>query len=334
MALLLPGEVGAVRVPPRGVVDPSLVRHRAERPRSIGTQAGGPARRWEGMREHRPGSALHASWLATALAAALTLAVPLTARIGAGASPAGPAAVHAALAARSARTARTARIAVDPAGSARPAPTRIAEPARARPEPALLVHARAGLTAHARASEASPSLGTVASVSKYYRVPLVLWVEAVSRDGRWGRVELPYVWPRRDGWIRLSGLSRATTLIHVEVDLSAHTVTVFRGDRALYRVRAAIGASSSPTPPGEYVVTDRVPFSPGSALGSFAFGISGIQPRLPAGWSGGNQLAIHGTNDPGSIGRSVSAGCVRVSEWALAHFEPLLRLGTPVFVRA
>ena len=280
------------------------------------------------MREHRPGSALHASWLATALAAALTLAVPATARISAGASPAGPPAAHAVPAARTARTS------VNPAGPARPAPTRIAEAARARPEPALLVQARAGLIAHARPSEVSPSLGTVASVSKYYRVPLVLWVEAVTRNGRWGRVELPYVWPRHDGWIRLHGLSRATTLIHVEVDLSAHTVTAFRGDRALYRVRAAIGASSSPTPPGEYMVTDRVPFSPGSALGSFAFGISGIQPRLPAGWSGGDQLAIHGTNDPGSIGRSVSAGCVRVSEWALVRFEPLLRLGTPVVIHA
>jgi hypothetical protein len=84
---------------------------------------------------------------------------------------------------------------------------------------------------------------------------------------------------------------------------------------------------------GDYVVTDRVAFGSGSALGSFAFGISGIQPRLPAGWSGGNQLAIHGTNDPSSIGRSVSAGCVRVSEWSLAHFKPLLQLGTPVLIR-
>ena len=100
-----------------------------------------------------------------------------------------------------------------------------------------------------------------------------------------------------------------------------------------YRVTAATGASWSPTPAGDYVVTDRVPFGSGSALGSFAFGISGIQPRLPAGWSGGNQLAIHGTNDPSSIGRSVSAGCVRVSEWSLAHFKPLLQLGTPVLIR-
>jgi lipoprotein-anchoring transpeptidase ErfK/SrfK len=77
-----------------------------------------------------------------------------------------------------------------------------------------------------------------------------------------------------------------------------------------------------------------VPFSPGSSYGSFAFGISGIQPNLPAGWTGGNQLAIHGTNQPWSIGRSASAGCVRVSESTLARLLPLLRYGTPVIVHA
>jgi lipoprotein-anchoring transpeptidase ErfK/SrfK len=80
-------------------------------------------------------------------------------------------------------------------------------------------------------------------------------------------------------------------------------------------------------------VTDRVAFS-GGALGTFAFGISGIQPRLPAGWSGGNQLAIHGTNQPWSIGTSASAGCVRVSEAMLAKLKPLLAYGTPVVIHA
>jgi lipoprotein-anchoring transpeptidase ErfK/SrfK len=141
------------------------------------------------------------------------------------------------------------------------------------------------------------------------------------------------VWPRTDGWIPLRGLKRETTGVVVSVDLSQHTVRVYQHGQLRYRVAAATGSAWSPTPTGDYVVTDRVPFGSGSALGSFAFGISGIQPRLPAGWSGGNQLAIHGTNDPSSIGRSVSAGCVRVSEWSLAHFEPLLQLGTPVLIR-
>jgi lipoprotein-anchoring transpeptidase ErfK/SrfK len=147
-----------------------------------------------------------------------------------------------------------------------------------------------------------------------------------------GRVELPYTWPRREGWIRLRGLDRDATRVRVEVDLSLHRVTVWRFGKVLFHAAGATGAPSSPTPVGEYFVTDRVPFSAGSALGSFAFGISGIQPRLPAGWSGGNQLAIHGTNNPSSIGRSVSAGCVRVSEATLGRLLPLLEYGTPVII--
>ena len=50
----------------------------------------------------------------------------------------------------------------------------------------------------------------VASVSKYYGVPIVLWVDEINAKGTWGRVELPYVWPRVEGWIPLAGLARET----------------------------------------------------------------------------------------------------------------------------
>ena len=217
-----------------------------------------------------------------------------------------------------------------------------------RPDPASIVRAaeRAGrwtnvlvrvprtLTAYARPRAGARQVGVVPTGSKYYGIPIVAWVETVSADGRWGRVELPYVWPRRDGWIRLRGLTRDETRVRVEVDLSRHMVIVRKFGNILFRASGATGASSSPTPVGEYFVTDRVPFSAGGPLGSFAFGISGIQPRLPAGWSGGNQLAIHGTNNPSSIGRSASAGCVRVSEATLDRLMPLLRYGTPVIVHA
>ena len=120
--------------------------------------------------------------------------------------------------------------------------------------------------------------------------------------------------------------------MRVEVDLSSHLVTVRRFGRVLFRAPGR--PAPSPTPVGEYFVTDRVAFPAGSPSASFAFGISGIQPRLPAGWSGGNQLAIHGTNNPWSIGRSASAGCIRVSEATLDRLLPLLAYGTPVIVRA
>jgi len=199
-----------------------------------------------------------------------------------------------------------------------------------RPARHLLVRAEPGMVARTNPWAGARAIGEIATVSRYYREPLVLWVEEVSRSGAWGRVELPYVWPRREGWIALDGLRRLATRIEVRVDLSDRLVRVFRGGELLFGLPGAIGAPVSPTPPGDYVVTDRVPFSAGSSLGTFAFGISGIQPNLPPGWSGGDQLAIHGTGQPSSIGQAASAGCIRVSEAGLTRLLPLLRQGTPV----
>jgi hypothetical protein len=196
----------------------------------------------------------------------------------------------------------------------------------------LLVRVPSAMTVRARPLSGARAIGTLVASSKYYHVPLTAWIEKSSRHGRWGRVEIPYGWPRRDGWIPLRGLRRSHTFAEVHVDLSKHWVSVTKFGKTIGGFRAATGTSSSPTPPGEYFVTDRIPFSAGGPLGSFAFGISGIQPRLPAGWSGGNQLAIHGTSDPSSIGTSASAGCVRVSERALSQLKPLLKLGTPVVI--
>jgi L,D-transpeptidase-like protein len=278
---------------------------------------------------------IRTSWVSMTLAGVLGVTMPMAASM-AGTALASPIAL-------STSDVVTVRI-LHPAGVGVPAaPPRHA---RHRAEPtspahtgwdraSQLVHVPSGgIVAHRNPWSASPKIGTVAATSKYYHVPIVIRVETTNPTGTWGRVELPYVWPRVDGWIPLGGLDREQTFLHVDVDLSAHRVRVYKHDDLLYTVPGATGAASSPTPPGAYVVTDRVPFPAGSALGTFAFGISGIQPHLPVGWSGGNQLAIHGTNDPSSIGASASAGCVRVSEWALDRFKPLLRLGTPVIIHA
>ncbi|MDP9302380.1 MAG: L,D-transpeptidase [Actinomycetota bacterium] len=189
---------------------------------------------------------------------------------------------------------------------------------------------------HDVAMRAHPGHGRVVGIlpagSKYYRTPTVAWVQHLSPDRRFGELAVPYSASGTTGWIRLRGLKRRSTFLEVDVDLSRHRVVVERRGRVLFGTRAAIGSPSSPTPIGSYFVTDRASFPFGGALGTYAFGISGIQPNLPAGWSGGNQLAIHGTNDPASIGRSVSAGCLRVPAAALRRLVPLLRLGTPVVI--
>jgi len=159
------------------------------------------------------------------------------------------------------------------------------------------------------------------------------WAVTVSKNGSWARIILPWRPNGLTGWVKLAGRTLDRTQIWVRADLSKRTVTLLRGERILRRFPAAIGASASPTPVGKFSVTDLV--ATGNASGPFgwyAFGLSGHQPNLPAGWGGGDQLAIHGTNDPSSIGRAASAGCLRVSARALGILKRYLRLGTPVVI--
>ena len=59
----------------------------------------------------------------------------------------------------------------------------------------------------------------------------------------------------------------------------------------------------------------------------------GQQPHPPPGWTGGNRLAIHGTNAPSTIGTPASAGCLRAADRDLAVLMRRVPLGTPVVIR-
>jgi lipoprotein-anchoring transpeptidase ErfK/SrfK len=309
-----------------------------------------------GMRGERT-TVLRASWLATALGALLAFTAPVVASVAGTSAAAAPAVSAAASAAASLRTPVAVAHPVlerltAPSGSgadasapsagghaasaataaAKPAPAGVPQASAPVASAQVLVHLEGSVVARRSPWGSSASVGTVVGTSRYYHVPLVVWAQQVSANGDWGLVELPYVWPRTRGWIPLTGLRRETTSVAVTVDLSEHRLRVWKQGTPLFSVSAATGTSWTPTPSGHYFVTDRVPFSAGSSYGTFAFGISGIQPHLPAGWSGGDQLAIHGTNNPSSIGTNASAGCVRVSEWTLSKLLPLLRFGTPVII--
>jgi L,D-transpeptidase-like protein len=160
------------------------------------------------------------------------------------------------------------------------------------------------------------------------------WAVTTAPHG-WARIVLPWRPNGRYGWIRTTGRRTAATQVWVHADLSRRTVTLMRGRGTLRTFSAAIGAPSTPTPTGRFSVTDLVlTGDPSGPFGWYAFGLSGHQPNLPAGWSGGDQLAIHGTNTPSSVGTAASAGCLRVSASALGILRRYLRLGTPVVIDA
>ncbi len=162
-----------------------------------------------------------------------------------------------------------------------------------------------------------------------------LWATRTSRDGRWARVILPWRPNGRTGWISLRGRRTVKSRVWVDAHVSGRRVNLMLGNHVMRSFVAAVGAAGSPTPTGRFSVTDPIATGdPGGPFGWYAFGLSGHQPNLPAGWSGGDQLAIHGTNSPSSLGTAASAGCLRVSSTALGILKRYLRPGTPVVIEA
>jgi lipoprotein-anchoring transpeptidase ErfK/SrfK len=162
----------------------------------------------------------------------------------------------------------------------------------------------------------------------------VLGVAAVR--GRWLGVSVPDRPNGKLGWIdgRSDAVVRDRTKVSVRADLSRRTVELRVGRRTVERMRVSIGRPGSSTPTGRFAVTDKISGDRyGPYYGCCILALSGTQPNLPAGWSGGNRLAIHGTNAPGTIGAAASAGCLRGGEADLRTLMRRVPVGAPVFIR-
>lgn len=203
-----------------------------------------------------------------------------------------------------------------------------------RPEPeldrSLFVHVGSGLPITSKAGGGTV-IGYFPSYAKF-GAPMVAAIQDVSKSGKYGKVIVPYTMNPRPGWIRLTGLKKSYSTYAVDVDLSKHRLTLSKFGHPVMRVPVATGKPSTPTPPGKYHVADRWTSSPSGPLGSFVFALSGLQINYPGASSGLFIMAIHGTNNPATLGQSVSAGCVRVSNKVVERLIPILRIGTPVTI--
>ena len=168
-------------------------------------------------------------------------------------------------------------------------------------------------------------------------VPTVLGVRGVVLGARcrptWYRVQLPLRPNGVVGYVRAPAVGIGRVRTRIVVDLSARRVTLYRNGRKAIETPAAIGSSATPTPTGSYYVNQRlIPTDPAGPFGPGAIGISAYSEVL-TGWAQGGPIAIHGTNQPWSIGQAVSNGCVRVHNATLRRLFGAALAGTPVLVR-
>jgi hypothetical protein len=158
-----------------------------------------------------------------------------------------------------------------------------------------------------------------------------------ERRGRWLGVTTPQLPNGTLGWVdaRSGALRYSHAPVELEVDLSRRRLLLRRAEDIVKRMRISIGRAESPTPTGRFAVTDKLPGPRYSSVyGCCILALSGTQPNLPAGWTGGNRLAIHGTPDEASVGGRRSAGCLHAHENDLRRLMKLVPLGTPVRIHS
>jgi lipoprotein-anchoring transpeptidase ErfK/SrfK len=105
----------------------------------------------------------------------------------------------------------------------------------------------------------------------------------------------------------------------IDVSTSQHQLKLFDGNRLIKAYPIAVGKILSPTPSGTYTIINKQR-NPGRPFGVLWMGLS--KPHY----------GIHGTNNPASIGKNVSHGCIRMFNHDVLELSSRVPIGTRVFI--
>jgi lipoprotein-anchoring transpeptidase ErfK/SrfK len=162
--------------------------------------------------------------------------------------------------------------------------------------------------------------------------PLLFLVE--TGDKEWLQVDLPVRPNGSTGWIRAGDVTLSEHNYRIVVEVAAHHITVTRGSDVVLSEPVALGKADTPTPGGKFYTKELLqPPNPNTVYGPYAYGLSGFSNTLTS--FGGTEavIGIHGNNDPSSLGKDVSAGCIRMSNPGITMLAQTLPLGVPVEIR-
>lgn len=225
---------------------------------------------------------------------------------------------------------RPGRAAVAAAEALPVAPPVIAAPAPAPPPPSFIATLSAP-TSYSAAPGGAP-VGTLDATNPF-GAPQALAVIGTPDGSGWLHVEVPVRPNGSTGWIRASGVAISRTGYRVLVDRAARTLTVTDAGQTVLSTPAAVGSPSSPTPAGTTYLWELIrPDNPAGAYGPYIFGLAEFSDTYALFNGGDAQIGIHGQDEPWSIGRAVSHGCVRLPNDVITRLAGMLPLGTPVTI--
>ncbi len=156
----------------------------------------------------------------------------------------------------------------------------------------------------------------------------------VEKGGRtWYPVLLPMRPNESTGWVSSDEVMPTTVTAAMVVHLSAHSLTLYSQGAEVATYPVGLGSKADPTPPGTFFVTGVLqPGDPDGVYGAYAIGTSAFSENLKD-WPGGGVIGIHGTNQPSSIGKNVSHGCIRLSNADITALANAVTLGVPIFIQ-
>lgn len=105
------------------------------------------------------------------------------------------------------------------------------------------------------------------------------------------------------------------------INTNTHKLTLFNNNSVYKTYTVATGKPSTPTPKGTFRIVNRA-INPGGPFGARWLGLN-----APNG-----DYGIHGTNNPASIGKSVSNGCIRMFNNQVIELSSLVPIGTVVTI--
>jgi lipoprotein-anchoring transpeptidase ErfK/SrfK len=151
----------------------------------------------------------------------------------------------------------------------------------------------------------------------------------------WYHVKLSVVPNGTAGWVPAHTLRLYRVTSRIVIDLSKRTLRLYRSGKLVLHTTVGIGAPGTPTPVGRFFVNERYVVSPSTGpFGAYALGISAHSTVLEHAWVEQGPIALHGTNEPWSIGEAASHGCVHIANDAMRRVFALATDGTPVTIRA
>lgn len=119
----------------------------------------------------------------------------------------------------------------------------------------------------------------------------------------------------------------------VVVSLADRKLALIEGGEVTKIYPVAVGKATTPSPTGEFTVVNRVTNPTYYHKGE----VVPAGPANPVGtrWIGLSQkgYGIHGTNQPKSIGKAASHGCIRMAKADLEELFEILRPGDTVSIR-